>query len=567
MKIQILLIEDNEADSRLVKELLFNAHPGRFKITPVVTLQEGLSLLLDHTFDIVLTDLNLPDSDGQNTVTYIQDINPTIPIIVLSGCDDEHIAKKNVQRGAQDYLIKGQGDGYLISRAIDYSIERKRHERGLNYLAHYDSLTGLANRLLFRERLDRAFIRADRNKTLVALYVIDLDRFKNVNDTFGHDAGDKLLVEVASRLTKCVRKGDTVARLGGDEFTIIMEDVKNFEDTRMIATKILEIMKEPINISSNDIYTSPSIGVSVYPNDSQEPEILMKNADNAMYRAKENGRNNFSFYTSDLGQAINKKINMEAKLRRAVDCQEFLLHYQPKFTIDSRELIGAEALIRWHQPQDGMISPAIFIPLAEEFGLIGAITDWVITEACKQNFLWQKEGYQPIRMAINLSPKLFNQDNIASTIYHQINSTALSPQYVEFELTEGALMQDVEKNNEVLRDLKNMGIHISIDDFGTGYSSLSYLKKFYLQTLKIDQSFVNNIQQDPDNAAIVSAIIAMAKSLRLDVIAEGVETEEQLNLLYSMGCNKAQGYFFSKPVSASSFTQLFKSAIENTSIV
>lgn len=562
MKIKILLIEDNEADSRLVKELLFDAHPERFTIIPVVTLQEGLSLLLDSNFDIVLTDLNLPDSDGLNTVTYIQDINPTIPIIVLSGCDSEDIAKKNVQKGAQDYLIKGQGDGYLISRSIDYSIERKRHEQGLNYLAHYDSLTGLANRLLFRERLDRALIRADRNKTLVALYVIDLDRFKNVNDTFGHDAGDKLLVEVASRLNKCVRKGDTVARLGGDEFTIIMEDVKNFEDTRMIANKILDIMNNPINISSNDVYTSPSIGISVYPNDSQKPESLLKNADNAMYRAKENGRNNFSFYTSDLGQALNKKLGMETKLRRAIDCQEFSLHYQPKFTIDNRDLIGAEALIRWHQPQEGMIPPDVFIPLAEEFGLIGAITDWVIIEACKQNFLWQKEGYQPIRISINLSPRQFKQENMASTIYHQVNSTALAPQYVEFELTEGALMQDVEKNNDVLRKLKNMGIHISIDDFGTGYSSLSYLKKFYLDTLKIDQSFVRNIQQDPDDAAIVSAIIAMAKSLRLEVIAEGVETEEQLNFLFSMGCNKAQGYLFSKPVPANEFTKFLKITAE-----
>ena len=554
---RILLIEDNEGDSRLLQELLFNAHPGRYEISSAFTLQEGLTYLNSGEFDAVLTDLDLPDSDKTNTVTYIQNKNPVVPVIVLSGCESEKIAREIVQMGAQDYLIKGQGDGHLISRAIEYSIERKRNEQGLHNLAHYDHLTGLANRLLFRERLDRALIRADRHKTIVALFVIDLDRFKNVNDTLGHDAGDELLVVVANRLKNCIRAGDTVARLGGDEFTIIIKDLVKIEDAAMIANKIIDVMKNPLNVSSHDIYISPSIGISLYPIDGLTAESLLKNADNAMYRAKENGRNCFSLYTSEMSAALQSKLDLESKLRRATDKQEFVLHYQPKFSINDRKLIGAEALIRWCHPEEGMVPPSIFIPLAEEFGQIGDITDWVVKEACKQNFLWQQDGYQSIRIAVNISPRYFNQDNMAKKICDLISFSGLDPKYVELEITEGALMQDVAKNNETLKVLNNKGIHISIDDFGTGYSSLSYLKKLHLNTLKIDQSFVKNVQEDPDDAAIVSAIIAMANSLNLDVIAEGIETEAQLNYLASIGCNKAQGYLLGKPLPAKEFTQFF----------
>lgn len=554
---KILLIEDNEGDSRLLQELLFDAHPGRYEILSAVTLQEGLMYLNGGEFDVVLTDLDLPDSDKTNTVTYIQNKNPIVPVIVLSGCESEKIAREIVQMGAQDYLIKGQGDGYLISRAIEYSIERKRNEQGLHNLAHYDHLTGLANRLLFRERLDRALIRADRHKTIVALYVIDLDRFKNVNDTLGHDAGDELLVMVANRLKNCIRAGDTVARLGGDEFTIIINDLVKIEDAAMIANKIIDVMKKPLNVSSHDIYISPSIGISLYPIDGLTAESLLKNADNAMYRAKGNGRNCFSLYTSDMSAALQSKLNLETKLRHATDKQEFVLHYQPKFSINDRKLIGAEALIRWFHPEEGMVSPSIFIPLAEEFGQISDITDWVVKEACKQNFLWQRDGYQSIRIAVNISPRYFNQDNVAKKICDLISFSGLDPKYVELEITEGALMQDVVKNNETLKVLNSKGIHISIDDFGTGYSSLSYLKRLHLNTLKIDQSFVRNVQEDPDDAAIVSAIIAMANSLNLDVIAEGIETEAQLNYLASIGCNKAQGYLLGKPLPAEEFTQFF----------
>ncbi len=565
-KVNILLIEDNEADVHRLNELLNAAREGKYEITTTVTLKGGLAQLADNKFDVVITELNLPDADGINTITDIQEQDKSVPIVVLSVQDSEELALQVVQQGAQDYLVKGQGDGLLICRAIEYAIERKRNEQGLSYLANYDSLTGLANRLLFRERLDRALIRADRNKTLVALLVIDLDRFKNINDTLGHDAGDQLLIEVAGRLEQCTREGDTIARLGGDEFTIIMEDVKAFEDAVKIVDKVLNRMKNSFDLFSREIYVSPSVGISMYPLDDTDAGHLLKNADSAMYSAKESGRNCYRFYTADMNKKLLLNLNMEAKLRRAIDGHEFVLNYQPKFDINTQELLGAEALIRWHCPGDGVISPAVFIPLAEESGLIGVITDWVINEACRQNSAWQQAGYAPIRMAINISPRQFGQENIARRIFNQIICSDLAPKYVELEITEGALMDDVERSNEILRELKGRGIHISIDDFGTGYSSLSYLKKFHINTLKIDQSFVRDIMEDADDAAIVSAIIAMAKSLRLNVIAEGVETPEQLNYLAAKGCNEAQGYLLGKPVTAKEFTKIFDNNVVSPTI-
>jgi diguanylate cyclase (GGDEF)-like protein len=562
-KIKLLLIEDNKGDSRYLKELLRDAVPDKHIVTSAYSSEEAINFLKNFDFDIVITDLSLPDTNGLDIINCIQTYNSNVPIVVLSGDTDESLALQSVQMGAQDYLIKGQGDGHLISRVIDYSIERKKDIQELSHLANYDSLTGLANRLLFRERLDRALIRADRSKTLVALFVIDLDRFKNVNDSLGHDAGDQLLIKVAKRLQACTREGDTVSRLGGDEFTIIMEDVKNIDDAIMIADKVLDFMKKSFEIYTHEIFVSPSIGITIYPLDDTNSGNLFINADSAMYQAKENGRNCYRFYQADMNSHLIEQMTLEAKLRRAIERSEFTIYYQPKFNIHSREVIGAEALLRWVHPEEGMISPAIFIPLAEETGLIGPITDWVLQQACKQNSIWQQQGYNPIRVAVNLSPKQFNQENIAKRIFNQIICSDLAPKYVELEITEGALVENVKKSNEILNELKKWGIHISIDDFGTGYSSLSYLKKFPLDTLKIDQSFVRDLMIDSDDAAIVSAIIAMAKSLRFNVIAEGVETAEQLDYLAAKGCHEVQGYHTGKPVPAEEFIQFMVKKNDN----
>ncbi len=554
-KLNVLLIEDNEADTRYLKELLSDATSDKHTITASSTAKKAMSLLEENDFDIVLTDLNLPDTDGLEVIKLIQKVNSMIPIVVLTGQGDDELALKIIQMGAQDYLVKGQGDGHLINRVIDYSIERKKDLEELSHLANYDSLTGLANRLLFRERLDRALIRADRNKSFVALFVIDLDRFKNVNDTLGHDAGDKLLIDVANRLKRCTREGDTIARLGGDEFTIIMEDIKSIDDAVNIAEKILNFMQKKFDIHQNDIFVSPSIGITIYPLDDTNSANLFINADSAMYDAKESGRNCYRFYTAKMNSHLVEQVNLESKLRRAIDNEEFVLYYQPKFNVNEKWAIGAEALIRWIDPEEGMISPARFIPLAEDTGLIAPITDWVMKQACRQNSQWQQRGYNPIRMAINVSPKQFNQEDIVYRIFNLIISSDLAPKYVELEITEGALVEDVEKSCAILMKLKSRGIQVSIDDFGTGYSSLSYLKKFPLDTLKIDQSFVCDLMQDSDDAAIVSAIIAMARSLKLNVIAEGVENQEQLNYLAAKGCNEVQGYFTGRPVPAEEFEQ------------
>ena len=564
--IKILLAEDDPGDARLVQELLNGVRPKKYKFSCVCTLKEVLNQLKSHEYDVVLTDFSLPDSDGFEIIPTIQEQNNTIPIVVLSEKDSNELALRIVQIGAQDYLVKGQGDGYLMSRSLDYAIERKRIEQGLSFLAQYDSLTGLANRVLFRERLNRALVRADRNKLMVALIFIDLDRFKNINESLGHDAGDQLLIGVGKRLTVCMREGDTIARLGGDEFTMVMEDVKHIDDASIIANKILHTMVEPFILNGHEVYVSPSIGITLYPIDDVKENDLLRNADAAMYRAKENGRNCYRFYTADMNEHLMEKMRLEVKLRQAIEKQNFQLYYQPKFNIHTRELIGAEALIRWITPEEGMISPGLFIPLAEETGLIHSITDWVVREASKQNSIWQKQGYKPIRMAINLSPKQFNQPNIAKTIFNQIICSDLAPKYIELEITEGALMEDTGKSSEILNELKSRGVKISIDDFGTGYSSLSYLKKFPLDTLKIDQSFVRDVMEDPDDAAIVSAIIAMARSLRLNVIAEGVETQQQLNFLAAKGCNEAQGYFLGRPVPAEEFDQFLVKKTDSAQI-
>jgi len=556
--IKVLLVEDNEGDARLVKELLSHDCPGKFVIETVNRLQEAIEIIKQEKFDVVLTDLSLPDSDGMETISRIQESNSNLPIIVLSGQESESLAMKIVQSGAQDYLVKGQGDGYLISKALRYAIERKRIQEGLSYLAQYDSLTGLANRNLFRERLSRALIRVDRNKSLVALMFIDLDRFKNINDTLGHDAGDKLLIEVSRRLEKCTRDGDTVARLGGDEFTVILEDIKHVDDAAVIARKILVAMEPAIKLSGYEVFLTLSIGITIYPLDDTSVNNLLKNADTAMYRAKERGRNGFQFYTAGMNTRTIERLELEAGLRRALKNNEFVLYYQPKIAIDNRQIIGAEALIRWQYKKLGLIPPLKFIPIAEETGLIVPIGEWVIRTACKQVASWQEAGFTDLRMAVNISARQFTDSDIVKVVLDAVIQTNIEPQHLEVEITESMLMEDTSINISALKELKEHGVQISIDDFGTGYSSLSYLKRFHIDALKIDQSFVRDITTDSDDAAIASAVIALGQSLHLTVVAEGVETEEQLSILKKQGCHEAQGYLFSKPVPAEDFAQLLQ---------
>ncbi|MHB8741527.1 MAG: bifunctional diguanylate cyclase/phosphodiesterase [Sulfuricaulis sp.] len=434
--------------------------------------------------------------------------------------------------------------------------ERRRAEEQLVRLAHYDSLTALPNRLLFADRLNQAMIEADRHGRFVGVAFLDLDRFKNINDTLGHDAGDQLLKAVAERLTGVVRKGDTVARLSGDEFTLILADMAHVDDAANVAQKILDAFTQPFHVAGHMLHVTASLGITLYPFDIQDVSGLLRNADIAMYRAKERGRNSYQFYAADMMTNAVENLALENDLRHAVDRGELVLHYQPIIECKSGKILGMEALVRWRHGTRGLIPPSQFIPLAEDTGLIVPIGEWVLRESCAQCQRWQREFKRPLRVAVNLSARQFGQPPIARTVRRALEGAGLDPTALELEITESVLLyQDAEKL-ESLRTLAEMGVTLSIDDFGTGYSSLSYLKRFPVDALKIDQSFTHDIPDDPDDAALARAIISMARALGLKTTAEGVETLTQLEFFRSEGCDAAQGFYFSKPLPAEEFAAL-----------
>ncbi|HET9403489.1 MAG TPA: EAL domain-containing protein, partial [Burkholderiales bacterium] len=442
------------------------------------------------------------------------------------------------------------GAVYRIAGIAEDVTERKLAETQLMQLAHYDVLTNLPNRVLFYDRLKQALAQARRNQWNVGVLFIDVDRFKNVNDTLGHAMGDKLLQQVSERLTGAVRAGDTVGRLGGDEFSIVLSNLTSAQDANLVAQKIMAGFNEPFKLDSAEIYVTASIGITLYPDDSVEQDTLIKNADAAMYRAKELGRNSFQFYMPEMNTRAQALLSMESSLRRALDRGEFILHYQPKASAATGEITGVEALLRWQSPERGLISPAEFIPVLEETGLIVPVGDWVIKAACAQVKAWQRSGVEPVPVAVNLSARQFQSPKLGASIVAAVEESGIEPRFLELEITESSLMQNADGAISTLQYLKSCGINVSIDDFGTGYSSLAYLKRFPLDALKIDRSFVRDITSDPDDATITRAVISMAHSLGLKVVAEGVETESQFEFLAENGCDEIQGYYFSRPLTA-----------------
>jgi len=428
----------------------------------------------------------------------------------------------------------------------------------LYYLAHYDALTELPNRVLFQETLKHEIANAQRNNTKLALMFLDLDRFKIINDTLGHSAGDKLLQEVSGRLLDCIRDNDMLSRQGGDEFTGILLGLNTASVAAVVAEKMVKAMEEPVIIQGEELYVTTSIGISIYPDDTDDIEDLLKYADTAMYKSKDKGRNTYTYYKEDVKQLSSKRFDLEAKLRKALDGDEFELHYQPKYDTVHGHITGMEALIRWNQPELGRIAPFDFIPLAEETGLIVPIGAWVLNEACRQNKAWQDAGFPGMRVAVNLSSRQFNDGNMIEIVNNIIDRHELDYKYLELELTESMIMQDAEETINILKSLYGCGIQLSIDDFGTGYSSLSYLKRFPITKLKLDRSFIMGLPDDKDDAKIVTAMITLAHGLDLTVIAEGVETREQLAWLEDAGCDEIQGYFFNAPMSAADFTKLLE---------
>jgi diguanylate cyclase (GGDEF)-like protein/PAS domain S-box-containing protein len=685
----LLLVEDNLGDARLLREMFNDQESQNTELTHVKSISDAEKHLLDHAVDIIVLDLGLPDAQGVSAVRRTHAAAPHVPLVVLTGLDDEVIAAQALQEGAQDYLIKSEIDARSLLRSLRYAVERKNAEEALfvekeraqvtlnsigdavictdisgnitylnlvaekmtgwqlqeaagrpmaevfrildatsretipnpmelavgeNRTAHlppncvllrrdgseipiedsvspihdregqvtgavivcsdvsaaramtmqmahsaqHDFLTGLPNRMLFNDRVSQAIILAPRHAKKVAVLFLDLDGFKHINDSLGHPIGDKLLQSIASRLVHCVRGSDTVSRQGGDEFVVLLSEVEHSEDAAIAARKMLQTVAEPHSIDQHDLHVTTSIGLSVFPDDGHDAETLIKNADTAMYQAKENGRQSYQFFKPAMNVRAVERQSIEESLRRALERGEFALHYQPKVNLRTGEITGAEALIRWTHPARGLVSPAQFVPVAEDCGLIVPIGNWVLREACKQARAWLDAGLPLGTMAVNISAMEFRHDNFLESVFAILGETGLDPKSLELELTESVLMKRAESAASVLQTLKAKGVQVAVDDFGTGYSSLSYLRKFPVDALKIDQSFVREITIVPDDTSIVTAIISMARSLKLRVVAEGVEKLEELEFLQTHQCEEAQGYYFSRPVPPEQFAKLLK---------
>lgn len=455
-------------------------------------------------------------------------------------------------------LRNDRGDiTHFIATGKDITDRMQAQER-LHHLAHFDALTDLPNRVLFFDRLNQALLRAHWHQRVVAVLFLDLDRFKYINDTLGHDIGDALLKSLAARLQSRVREGDSVARLGGDEFAILLEDIAHAEDVSMIAAKLLDAFTQPFVVGPHDLYVTASIGISLYPNDGTTPAALLKNADTAMYRAKDVGKNNFQFYSADMSAAAFERLTLETSLHHALERGEFLLHFQPQIELATGRIIGVESLVRWKHPDFGLVGPMQFISVAEETGAIVPIGEWVLGAAMRQVKQWRETGHSNLRVSVNVSGRQFNEPTFVATVARLLKETGLVPEAVELEITESVIMQNAEHSIERLRVLHEMGLRFAIDDFGTGYSSLSYLRRFPIHTLKIDKSFIRDLTEDSGDAEIVRTIIAMARNLKLAVVAEGVETREQLMFLQMQNCFAAQGYFISRPIPAERMTERLK---------
>ncbi|MDJ0942723.1 MAG: EAL domain-containing protein [Kiloniellales bacterium] len=549
--IDVLLIEDNPADARLLEVAL---EGSRFQTHKARNLESALNHLFASPVDVVLSDLSLPDASGLECIHLLTAAAPTVPIVVVTGSKDEETGLSALRAGAQDYIFKDHAKGALLPRALRYAIERKQAEQRMIELAQQDSLTGLANRVQFRAFLDKAVARAARQDRSVALMFVDLDRFKMVNDTHGQETGDQVLKTVAERLNECLRKSDLAARFGADEFAIVMESLESPQTVSAAAQRILDAVSQPFDLGAKQIHATTSIGIAIYPSDAETPESLMSSAHTAMAQAKERGKNTCQFYTREMHLRARKQLELERTLRGALERREFLLHYQPQVDMRQGRIIGFEALLRWQHPERGLVPPGEFIDFCEESGLIVPLGKWVLRSACEQQRRWQALGQRPVHIAFNVSARQLQDSDLVQAFKEIIQDTGADPQLLDVELTESAMLKDPESVGRLLQGFADMGMGIALDDFGTGYSSLNHLRRFPVTTIKIDRAFVANLAASQDDAAIVSAIVGMGRSLRLNTLAEGIETSEQLAFLRQLNCDFMQGYYFSKPLPVEAIT-------------
>lgn len=562
--LRLLHVERSPERTIVVRDLLARAlgegcHVECAREAPLLESREGWDLVLLGVGD---------EKRALEDLRRLRAYRDAVPVLALLEPEAAKLEARLRKEGVHECLLvrsEGISFGELLARVVRNTMDRQELVSGLEqarrlgmHLAHHDTLTDLPNRILFRSRLAQLIAQARRSMRSLAVLFLDLDRFKYINDTLGHDVGDVLLQAVGKRLEGCIRESDTIARRGGDEFTVILDGIRRGQDAAAVARKILDALSHPFAIEGHELFVGASIGISLFPADGADVETLIKHADIAMYRAKARGGNHFQFFLPEMNGRALERLELESSLRLALDRDEFVLHYQPQLDIASGRVCGVEALIRWEHPEMGRIYPDAFISLAEETGLIHAMGDWVLREAVRQNRAWQDEGLDPICMAVNFSARQFQFKQPVKRVAEVLNDAGLDPNYLDLELTESVVMKDASLAIEVLGQMRELGVEISIDDFGMGYSSLSYLKRFPITRLKIDRSFITNLLVDPKDAAITDAIIGIAHSLGIQAVAEGVEDFDQLERLRGPGCDQMQGYLFSKPLPADEITQLLR---------
>jgi diguanylate cyclase len=613
---RLLMIDDNPRIHEDYRKILAGRDPGKPSSAEAALFgeqaaEEGPSFDVDSAmqgrdgverarrardegrpYSVAFVDMRMPPGwDGLETIEQLWKIDPEVQVVVCSAYTDYDWLELLARLGHSDKLIvikkpfepievlqsaSALSRKWQNARALKHHIESLERavtdrtrgleaaNRQLRHLASHDPLTGLPNRLLLDDRVAQAIAQANRQGHEFALLVVDLDRFKLINDSLGHRAGDDMLREVAQRLKSAVRAVDTTARLGGDEFVILVDGPVTRAEAVAIGRRSIDVMRPSMRLLGIDVHISPSIGIAFYPGDGATIDALLARADAAMYSAKDRGRNNVRCYAEGMTTATQDRVRLESELHEALRSGQFELHYQPKVDTVSGRINSAEALMRWRHPQRGLIPPKDFIPVAEECGLLDTIGEWVLSEACRQAKAWQREGLRPMRVAVNLAPSQFRLANLVEQIRKALEAAQLDAQYLEVELTESAVMSDAEESIIILESISRMGVLVSVDDFGTGYSSMSYLRRFPIDKLKIDRCFVTEMTRRPEDASIVRAIISLAHSLHLKVIAEGVETPEQLALLTELGCDQYQGFYFSPAVLPARFADLVKRSATST---
>ena len=574
-KAHILIVDDEPEIRHMVRDMLCES----YECTTVGSAEEALLLLRAEKYGLIISDINMGGMSGLEMIPQVRALAPDTVVMMISGGQTIVSAIEALRCGAFDYITKPFDFRHVevaVRRALEHHAllkSKRRHENHLEelvrqrtaelqHLAYHDALTDLPNRILFEDRLTQALLLAEHNRQTLGVLFLSLNRFKKVHDTLGRAIGDRLLQQVAERLRRSAHKGETIARFEGDEFALLLTQIggPEGEGVAEIIFQINESLKLPFTIDEHELFITVSIGISLYPADGSDAPTLLKNADAALYRAKEQGGDNYQFYTADLNARALKRLTLESSLRRALERSEFEVYYQPVLDTNTRKIVGMEALLRWHHPELGLVQPAEFIPLAEDTGMIVPIGEWVLRTACTQSKAWQEAGFAPLTLAVNLSARQFQQQNLSEVVARILQETRLNSHDLELELTESSIMKNAESAVQTLGELKAMGVKIAIDDFGTGYSSLGYLKRLPIDTVKIDRSFVRDVTTEPDDAALVMAIITLAHNLRLKVIAEGVETEEQRRFLHLLRCDEWQGYLFSRPLPVAAFEELLSRA-------